>query len=93
MTWYNTTAEAPNQLDIFQQRAEKQEAIVLQLFEAHKELSPWKAFKLCRQLGRDFPITSIRRAISDLEKQGKLVKTSKQVKGPYGVNEYLWRAA
>lgn len=91
--FYNTVNAEPNQLDIFQQRAEKQEVVILQLFQAHKELSPWRVLDLCRKLGRYFPITSIRRAITNLEKQGKLIKTSKQVKGPYGVNEYLWSVA
>ena len=40
---------------------------------------------------KDFPITSIRRAITDLTEQGKIVKTKDTKKGKYGKLNYTWR--
>lgn len=37
------------------------------------------------------PLTSIRRAMSNLTRDGKLEKTERQVKGLYGHPEYLWQ--
>ena len=39
------------------------------------------------------PLTSVRRAVTNLTNRGDLVKTDKQVKGPYGRPEYQWRLA
>ena len=36
-------------------------------------------------------ITSVRRSITDLTKEGYLEKTSEQRKGLYGKKEYIWR--
>lgn len=90
--FYDTVKTEPNQLKIFQERSEKQEQIIYNLFTAHGKLSPWQAFRLCQQLGRQYPITSVRRSITNLEKEGKLVKTDQQVMGPYRVKEFIWKA-
>jgi hypothetical protein len=37
------------------------------------------------------PITSIRRAMSNLTRQGRLDKTKERVKGKYHFNNYRWR--
>jgi len=37
------------------------------------------------------PLTSIRRAVTNLEKQGKLVKTDRMVMGTYGKMVHTWR--
>lgn len=90
--WYNTTQEAPAQLEVFQQKAKKQEDIILYIFDQHPDgLSPWQTFRICNVSGARYPITSVRRAITNLQKNGKLVKTGKQVMGPYGVREYVWK--
>ena len=39
--------------------------------------------------GLNCPITSIRRAITDLTNLGKIVKTNRQVRGMYGKAEHL----
>jgi len=39
------------------------------------------------------PITSVRRALTNLTDAGDLVKTDKQVKGPYGRPEFIWKLA
>jgi predicted ArsR family transcriptional regulator len=42
---------------------------------------------------RTSPLTSVRRSISNLTADGKLVKTERKVQGPYGRPEYVWRLA
>ena len=42
------------------------------------------------QSGLNCPITSIRRAMTDLTNLGKIVKTDRQIKGLYGNAEHLW---
>ena len=37
------------------------------------------------------PITSVRRAVTNLEKRGKLVKTERMVMGSYGKIVHTWR--
>ena len=39
------------------------------------------------------PLTSIRRALTNLTNAGELVKTDKQMKGMYGRPEHQWRLA
>jgi transcription initiation factor IIE alpha subunit len=38
----------------------------------------------------DVPLTSIRRAITRLSYQGRIVKTDRQREGLYGKPEYIW---
>lgn len=90
--FYNTPNYDAAQLEVFQKQTEKQEDFILSLFQQHKEgLSPWQVHRLCERYRKMWPITSVRRAITDLEKNEKLVKTGKQVMGPYGVREYVWK--
>lgn len=42
-------------------------------------------------LSRKTPLTSVRRAMSNLTKAGLLVKTGIKIAGPYGRDEYCWR--
>ena len=46
-------------------------------------------------LGPDtvWPITSIRRALSDLTSECKLTKTDNKKLGPYGKHEFTWKLA
>jgi DNA-binding transcriptional regulator PaaX len=38
----------------------------------------------------NFPLTSVRRALTNLSKQGKLIKTDEKKKGIYGRDEFIW---
>ena len=46
---------------------------------------------LCEICEREWPITSIRRAISTLTKQGNLTKTDELRKGKYGKKTHTWK--
>ena len=41
----------------------------------------------------DAPLTSVRRAMSNLTKAGKLIKTDKKMLGPFNHVEYVWELA
>jgi hypothetical protein len=70
--------------------AKDQEGRILAYFELHIKGSPSQVFAAVAKPGE--PITSIRRAISNLTKDGKLVKTDELRKGQ-GASEHVWRLA
>ncbi len=91
MSYYNTTQETGSALAEFHAKAKTQEQKVLLCFRTkNKPLSP---FMVADLLDFIYPITSIRRALTNLTKEGTLEKTDKKVKGQYGHREHLWRLA
>lgn len=93
MTHWNSTHETGDTLRAYTQQANRQEAAVLALFRRHPDclLSPSTVCALLnKMLERDWPITSIRRAITNLTEQGHLEKTGNKVTGPLGRPEYRW---
>ena len=89
MSHYNTTNESGNQLSLLNEIAIKQEDKVLELFTIYKKLSPSDVWKYYSQ----YPLTSIRRAMTNLSIDGKLVKTDEKKIGIYGRNEFYWKIA
>lgn len=91
-TSFHNTIEATGQTLIdFEQKAQTQEDIIFDLFKSYdkKDLTPDEVLLLCKF--ENTPITSIRRAITNLTKQGKLIKTNIQRKGNYGKLTYAWK--
>jgi len=86
MSHYNTTNESGNQLSLLNEIAINQEDKVLELFTIYKKLSPSDCYKYYSE----YPITSIRRAITNLTIQGYLKKTDEKKIGIYGRNEFYW---
>ena len=65
-----------------------QENVILECFRTAKEpLSPSMVHFLTKL---KCPITSIRRAMTDLTKSGRLTKTPKLTIGKFGKKEHLW---
>ena len=65
-----------------------QEHIILSLYlKAKQPISPSSIFKA---LGYIWPITSVRRAITNLADSNQLIKTKDTVTGMYGKQEHLW---
>jgi hypothetical protein len=87
--YYNTTNEKGVELAESTKKAKTQEAQLLQMYRMNRQLSASQAWKMYP--GKNTPLTSIRRGISNLCKAGKLVKTDQMVKGLYGKNEYLYK--
>ena len=70
-------------------KRERQEKRILKLFREHKKLSCSQVFKLYNC--KDTPITSIRRAVTNLSYNYKVVKTNETVIGFYGKNERIYK--
>ena len=83
--FYNTINEVSSSLVI---SSRTQEKIIFDCFVSAKEpLSPSMVHFLTKL---KCPITSIRRAMTDLSKAGKLNKTPKYTIGKFGKKEHLW---
>ncbi len=93
MTFYNTTNLTGDELDESRLRASSQKAVILELFARKLELSPSQVAQEAYSIGLDWPITSVRRAITNLTSAGKLHRTHLRVTGPHGAKESLWRIA
>jgi len=91
-SFYNTTGLAGEQLERRIEHAQSQEERVQALFEAHPAaaLTP---FEVQRAVLPGSPITSVRRAITNLTSEGVLRKTDHQKEGPHGDPNYTWTLA
>ena len=88
MAFYQTINQTDSALKESKKKASKQEDLIYSLFvKCNQPLSPSMVLS---QSGMNCPITSIRRAITDLTNSGRIVKTDRQVKGMYGKAEHLW---
>ena len=89
--FYNTINEVSSVLVTSHTNTRTQEAIILDCFKSAQEpLSPSMVHFLTKL---KCPITSIRRAMSDLSKDGKLVKLEQFTIGKFGKREHLWMEA
>ena len=93
--YYNTNNESGEELIESKSRAKTQDEIILDIFNAWRQsdgLSPSEVEDiLILQHDKNWPLTSIRRAISTLTDSGKLTKTSKLRGGKYNKNEHVWK--
>ena len=88
MAFYQTIDQTDSALKESHRKIRKQEDLIYSLFvKCNQPLSPSMVLS---QSGLNCPITSIRRAMTDLCKAGRIVKTDRQVKGMYGKAEHLW---
>jgi Fe2+ or Zn2+ uptake regulation protein len=91
--FYNTIKMAGQELATEQAKNIKQEDMVLRVFQwnPNKRYSPSQVLQLVVDRNRiNPPITSIRRALTDLTKRGLLIKTEHMVKGLYHLPEHTW---
>lgn len=88
MTYYNTTNETGSDLARYRAKAGSQEEQILDWFEKHPTSSAAPSY-FTRKIAA--PITSIRRAMTDLTKSGALQMTNVKIVGPWGRSEHTWR--
>lgn len=90
--FHNTTNE--NQVEVQQMTINnaKQEEVIITIFAQHKKLSPTQAHNFYKTITGKYktPLTSIRRAISNLTNQDRLVLTTEKIKGVFGKSECVW---
>ena len=90
--YYNTTTLSGRELRQYETAAAGQESDVLALFQTYpdRDFSPDDVHQRVLQ---DAPITSVRRAMTNLTTRGLLVKTERKTLGRYGRPAHLWRLA
>jgi predicted ArsR family transcriptional regulator len=87
MTHYHiTTPEHPAALSDYELKARTQDKNILTLLEKMGKASPSDIMPHLPNT----PITSIRRALTNLTRLGYAVKTDDVKKGMYGRNEHVW---
>lgn len=90
MTYFNTTSASGAALQPYQDKAKSQEERILKFFAASERFLHTPS-EIRRDVFDDaVPLTSVRRAITNLTTEGKLFKTSKKREGPYKRPEYCW---
>jgi hypothetical protein len=92
MSFYNTIHEQGEQLNKSEAKAVSQEVYILYHFKANKGRSytPFEVQQAIPEL-HNTPITSIRRAITNLTNQGQLEHTHDMRQGDYGKLNHTWR--
>lgn len=91
MSFHNTNNESGIELGESIVKAIRQEELILEYFKLHPQ-DKFTPFEIQSALGlMATPITSIRRAITNLTADDKLIKTDKQKVGDYGKKNFCWR--
>lgn len=85
--FYNTIYLKQTELEKEIKNAKNQEEKIMVIFKQKKELTPSEVWEHLME----YPLTSIRRAMTNLTEQGRLTKTSIQKIGYYGKPNYVWK--
>ena len=88
--FYNTNDESKERLQNSRENSDRQMDIIYRVFEANPNMT-LTPFEIEAAVPQRWPITSIRRAITDLTSAGKLEKTETKRMGPYGKQTYCWK--
>ena len=86
--YYNTNKERGSKLRSSRAKVNKQEKVILNVFNGSNKLSPEEVLRFS---GLNAPLTSIRRAITNLTDKGLLRKTDTMKKGMYGKMVHTWQ--
>ena len=89
--YYNTNKEKGETLKQSRKKTDSQEAAILQFItdSSQRHFSPTLIWTVLHSRG--IPLTSVRRALTNLTNEGYLVKTDFMVDGWYGKKEHTWR--
>ena len=87
--YYNTTGESGVQLEIFKKKAKTQSEMIMK-FLSLQPLVEYGASQLLKLVFKNsVPITSVRRSITNLVNDNKLIYTGGTREGLFGRNENL----
>lgn len=88
--FYNTVGLQGEALEHANGKAYSQQEKIMHFFRLNpgKMFTPFEVQKYTNLVGT--PITSIRRALSNLTIQGRLIKTATQKEGQYGKPNHTW---
>ena len=87
-TYYNTTNESEDYVKEQEVKNKTQEEKIYSLFQKYNKLTASEVFKLYKD--NQTPITSIRRAVTNLYKANFIQKTTEKKNGLYGKPEYIY---
>lgn len=91
-SYHNTNHEPWADLQTSEHKAQVQEGTILYLFKRTLQgLTPDQVHEMLYG-HTSVPITSVRRAITNLTSQGKLEKTDQRRAGSFGKKVFVWRA-
>ena len=88
--YYNTTHLEGVELEKLIENAKNETVKILAFFRSNPG-ERYTPFEIQTILKSPAPITSIRRAISTLTKEGYLIKTTYRKAGPYNTLNYTWK--
>lgn len=89
MAHYNTTNERGQTLINFESKAQTQERTILELFEFFMRPLSW--FEVQSLLVEEMNECSVKRSLSNLKAEGKLIKTDIKVIGKTGRPSYQYK--
>tara|TARA_B100000085_G_scaffold202578_1_gene186162 strand:- start:3600 stop:3929 length:330 start_codon:yes stop_codon:yes gene_type:complete len=93
MTFFNTINEQPSELAVSIAKAKSQEEKIMKCiyyYESKYTNLSFSPSMVLNMTNLKCPLTSIRRAMTNLSNEGKLIKTNNKIKGMYGKQEHLW---
>ncbi len=91
-SYYNTTSLTGEALKQAIQNAKSLDQSIELLFKNYnKAYSPSQVLEIMQRAGRKYPLTSVRRSMTNLTKEGVLVKTGDMIKGMYSAPENTWK--
>tara|TARA_R100000458_G_scaffold23658_1_gene21195 strand:+ start:5508 stop:5792 length:285 start_codon:yes stop_codon:yes gene_type:complete len=94
MSYYNTNNETGGTLSISWDKTSKQKKLIYDIFAEFYTLAPHQVKELLKlRYDVSYPLTSVRRAITDLTAESLLVKTDVMIDGNYGKKVHTWRLA
>ena len=96
MAYYNTNREAGKTLQLSWNTTNKQKKLIYHIFVSgvvHYFAPHQIKDILSERYDENYPLTSVRRAITDLTTEGMLIKTEHRVEGNYGKKAHTWRVA
>ncbi len=88
--YHQTTPLSSTQLLVAVVEAKAQDEAVLAIYSTGIARSPSQVHHMLERLGKRWPLTSIRRSITGLQKNGHLRKLDELRMGSYGKPEHLW---
>ncbi len=92
--YFNTTRIDDKLLEAGLAATRTQEEYILLLWRVRQRaFTPSEMTTMCSGYGKTWPMTSVRRAISNLTDEGFLVRLDRQKIGIYGRPEHFWRLA
>lgn len=91
MSYFNTVHLSGEDLKNAIIRAKNQDEAIMHLFlNTRKTYSPSRILTIMQKAGKQWPIVSVRRSLTNLTTKGELVKKNEMVEGAYGSPEHLW---